>query len=71
MSTRHMSGKEQLARILLALALIGFSWHEHTLLMKAVAGYLVTGYLLMSVVAARYATWITSAPATPHAGNPK
>jgi hypothetical protein len=52
-----MTGSEQLVRILLALAFIGFSSQEHTTLIQAMAGYVVGGILLTSALFAQCASW--------------
>lgn len=51
-----MTGGEQFLRILLALALLGFSSQDRTTLAYAIASYLVGGILLMSALFARCAT---------------
>ena len=57
MWTGNMTGREQLVRILLALAFIGFSSQERTTLIQAMAGYVVGGILLTSTLFAQCATW--------------
>ena len=57
MWTGNMTGSEQLVRILLALAFIGFSSQGHTTLIQATAGYVVGGILLTSTLFAQCATW--------------
>lgn len=54
MWTGHVTGGERVVRSLLAFALIGFSFQTHTTLSQAMAGYLVGGFLLMSVLGATY-----------------
>jgi hypothetical protein len=56
MWTRNMTGSEQLVRILLALAFIGFSSQEHTTLIQVMAGYVVGGILLTNALFAQCAT---------------
>ena len=50
MWNRNIGTSEQLIRILLALALVGFSSQEHTSLIQAIVGYLVGGWILMSAL---------------------
>jgi hypothetical protein len=57
MRTKNMTGNEQFVRMFLALALIGFSFQDHTSVMHAIIGYLVGGVLLVSVLFAQCVTW--------------
>ena len=57
MWTGNMTGSEQLVRILLALAFIGFSSQEHTTLIHATAGYVVGNIFLTSALFARCVAW--------------
>jgi hypothetical protein len=56
MQISKMTGSEQLVRIILALALIGFSAQEHTTLIKAMAGYIVGSFILMNALLANRTT---------------
>jgi DUF2892 family protein len=57
MWTRNMTGSEQLVRILLVLAFLGFSCQEHATLIQTMTGYVVGGILLTSALFAQCATW--------------